>query len=225
MKHFLMAGLLVIALAAATQAVPTYRFYRSTQIGTGTQADPFRSALTRCVVGQGNTFWDWVHDARSLRYALVLAEPAVHTTCAADPDITSFSTQLTATELAAWLELPASSLSLAARNQLETDGFSLGWANASTTRRELLRYMSKVHVMMQELKRLRDSNSLQLFNRGLDTTVGALSATVRNALASWVASHGLDTGQVNASTTVRQLIHYVLQNGTWQELNFGSVVI
>jgi hypothetical protein len=63
----------------------TYRLYRTPRIGDGaTPATAFRSKLADLVTGPGETFWDWINDARPVRYALALCEPATHAAIDAD---------------------------------------------------------------------------------------------------------------------------------------------
>lgn len=194
-------------------------------IGTGTELNAFRSALTPYITfaGDGSGFWDWVHEARLVRYCLSRADPAKHALAAADVvNITPYSAELAdLAALNAWLDATLVSVPLVVKNQLESDGFSIAWAIGTTTRREAFRYISKVHVMMQELRRLADTDSLTMFQQGLDTTIGALSVQVRNKVATWMTNHGLDTSWIVGATTVRAVIHYVLTNINWPVMNFG----
>lgn len=202
----------------------TYRFYRSLEIGTGlTLADAKRSALTRYITaGSGSDFWDWVHDARPVRYVFARCDSTIHALCVADADITAYSPELAnIPAVQAWLDGTLSSVPVAIRNQIESDGFSTAWANAQTTRRAAFLYISRVHVMMQGLRRLRDDDSLQMFTKGLDTTVGALSVQVRNKVSTWMNNRGLDTSWILGTTTIRAVIQYINFNLEWRILTFG----
>lgn len=201
----------------------TYRFYRSTEIGTGTIVDPRRNVLTNYITGgDGADFWDWIHDARPIRYAFSCADSTVHDLCAADADITPYSPQLAdLPAVQVWLDSPLSSVPVGIRNQIESDGFSTAWATGQTTRRAAFIYISRVHVMMQELKRLKDNDSLEMFTKGLDTTVGALTTLVRNKVSQWMENRGLDTSWVLGSTSVREVIQYIITNLEWRILQFG----
>jgi hypothetical protein len=196
----------------------TYRFYRSLEIGDGlTPATAFRSALTRYITSNGVTdFWDWKHEARSIRYAFARCDSTVHALCAADPDITPYSPELAdIPAMQSWLNGTLASVSVAIKNQIESDGFSTAWANAQTTRRAAFIYISRVHVMMQECRRLHDIDSLVMFTKVLDSTIGQLSIQVRNKVAAWMTNRGLQTDWIIGSTTVRQVIQYIISNLDW----------
>lgn len=205
----------------------TYRFYRSLEIGDGlTPATAFKSALTRYITSDGQPngpdFWDWRHEARPVRYAFARCDSTVHTQCATDADITPYSPELAdLPAVQAWLDGTLASVPIGIRNQIESDGFSTGWVNAQTTRRAAFIYISKVHVLMQELRRLRDEDSLVMFKQLLDSTIGSLSLQVRNKVGTWMTNRGLDTSWITGPTTVREVIHHIVINLNWQVLHFG----
>jgi hypothetical protein len=204
----------------------TYRLYRSPLIGTGVRGDPFRSKLTQYIVGNatGQTFWDWIHDARPVRYALTFCDTTIHPTIAADAQMTVLSAQLAdLPALEAWLNEPAGSVPQAIIDVFESDGFHMGWASGATTKREVLRYIAKVHVMIQDLKRLRDNVSIGLFTRALTVPVSDIPVNVRQQMATWMQSMGLDTSWIVGSTLVREVIHYIMQNRVWPDLQLGPV--
>ena len=199
----------------------TFRIYRSLVIGDGlSPATAKRSALTRYIKDDGESgFWDWTHEAREIRYSLARCDSTVHTLISADVDITAISGEFP--DWQAWLDLPLSSVPLATRNLLESDGFPIGWATAQTTRREAFIYISRIHLMMQELRRLRDMDAMQLFTGGLDATVNTLSAQVRSRVSTWMVNHGLNSSWITGTTTIRQVIHFIVTNTNWPSLSFG----
>lgn len=203
----------------------TYRFYRSALIGVGTIENSFRSSLSQYITAaNGSDFWDWVHEIRPIRYAFARTTPIIHGLCAADAGITPYSPELSdLNAVQIWLDSPLSSVPQLIRNQLESDGFSTSWATAQTTRRAAFNYISRIHVMLQELRRLQDFDSMELFNRGLDTTVGALPVLVRNKVALWMTNRGLQTDWILGTTLVREVIQYIHDNLTWQTLSFGPL--
>lgn len=201
----------------------TYRFYRSAEID-GLLPGSKRSSLAQYIVaGNGSDFWDWAHEIRPIRYAFSRADSTVHALCAADPGITPYSPELADLDAVhAWLDSPLSSVSQTIRDQLESDGFSTSWANAQTTRREAFRYISRMHRMLQELRRFENLDAMQLFNRGLDTTIGSMTVTQRNRLANWMQNRGLDTSWITGPTTIRAVIQYIYDNLNWPILQFGG---
>jgi hypothetical protein len=206
----------------------TYRFYRSPRIGTGaSRADAFRADLTRFVVGDGSgtDFWDWVNDARSVRYCLASCDSAVHAQIDADGTSTALSPELA--DLPAvgnWLDnQTALNLPQAIQTLLESDGISLAWLASQTTRRQLFNYASRLHVMLQDLKRLGNGTTLGALANGLDTQRQQLTAGQRSALNTWLVSKGLDSGWTTPTTTLRQFIQFVLENISWTTLTLGPV--
>lgn len=202
----------------------TYRFYRTARLGDGSRANPFRSALTRYIPGsiQGATFWDWIHDARPLRYALALTDSVTHVLAASDADIQALSPELA--DLAAvntWLE--SSTLSDPAHTTLEGDGISTQWIAAQTTRRQLFRYAARLHVVVQDVKRLKNAETMDIFGRGLDLQMNQVPVTTRQKIRTWMEAKGLDTTWITNATTVRQVLHYIVQNVDWPVLPFGPV--
>lgn len=203
----------------------SYKFYRTTVIGTGVLHDGFRSSIDPYITedGTGNGYWDWINDARPLRYVLASTDSATHTQIAGDSSIKAISPELAdLAAVQAWLDTAAIN-DTTLTNQFESDGISASWIANQTSRRELWRYVSKLHVMTQDLKRLRNSDSLELFNRALTSTVSQLPAATRTKVASWMQAKGLDTAWVVGGTTVRQVLQYINENINWPILPLGPV--
>ena len=217
----------------------TYRFYRTRRIGTGglipnpkepgsTTFDAYRSALDTYITidGTGQAFWDWIHDARPVRYALALCESAKHTILVADPDIQPLSPELsTVADVTAWLDGLFAPDSATAGTILESDGCSIAWTSVGTTRRAVLRYLAHVHVMTQEGRRRKDPDLLRLFSELLESRVNELPIAVRQKIATWMQSKGLDTSWITGTTRLRQVIHFLRENVTWPDLRLGPVVL
>lgn len=132
----------------------TYRFYRAAELGDGSKNNPLRNALTAHIVddGSGANVWEFLHRARRVRYSLALCDSAVHASIAADSNIQSFSPEL-ADEAAvnAWLDESADTLSAGAIAVLESDGCSMAWTSGATTKREVVRYLARLHVLIGDL--------------------------------------------------------------------------
>jgi len=200
----------------------TYRFYRSTQIGDGSKADPFRSKLTQYIVDDGASgFWDWLNPIRGVRYSLAKADSTLHATIAADPDIMALSPELAdLAALNAWLDqsiTPGPTLI----NRLENDGISTAWMSGPTTARELLRYAGKLHVFYGDFM-VDHADAVAFVQANLDTTIGNLPQAVRTSARNWITGKGLDVSWIQNATTVRQVLQYILENITWPNIPFGS---
>lgn len=198
--------------------MPTYRLYRAPRLGTGTRADPFRSALTTYInagsgpglVKDGNTFWDIVHDARAVRYGIAYADPAVHAAIVADVTITALSPEGQTNEaVQTWLDgLLAASPTLS--TTLEGDGIPMGWAGTNATRRQALRVLIRLHIVTQFVRRLKNTNALTFLGQPLDTLISAVPVAQRNAVQAWMTAQGLDSSWILGTHTVRQVCQFIV---------------
>lgn len=226
-RRFALATVFVLlaAVASAQAQDMTFRFYRTAQIGTGTRNDAFRSAMDRYIVadGSGQNFWDWIHDGRPLRYVLARATTATHLTAELDPDITPVSPEMPDLEaVRLWLDSPVLA-DVTLTTTLENDGISTSWASQQTTRRQVFRFLSRLHVVTQDIRRIDGADALRFFREGLDTSISQVPPAVREAFRTWMQSKGLDAGWITGSTTVRQVVHYVMSNIDWTILALGPV--
>lgn len=207
----------------------TYVFYRSDQIGTGTLHDPYRSKLDDYVVadGTGTDFWDIIHDARPIRYALARADSSVHEAIRADAGIAAFSPEMSDLDgINAWLDGVVPDLPQAVIDTLESDGISTAWVTSATTRRQLMRYLVRILAATQDIRRLIDrleatDDAMDLFRRALTLSVNQIPTATRQSAASWLQSKGLDTGWISGTTTVRQVIQFALENLDWPVMRLG----
>jgi len=207
----------------------TYRFYRSLMVGTGTRSDPYRSDLTRFIVadGSGANFWDLAAPAgwHPARYALAIADSTVHAAIDADGTNLALSGELVDLPTVATFLDGTDAQNLAANilAQFETDGVSTAWLASQTTVRQMLSYLSRLVVILQDVDRLANTNALAAFASALSTTVSQLSANVKTQVAAWMTGKGLDTSWIVGSTTVRQVLQYILTNINWPTLSLGPV--
>ncbi len=191
----------------------THRLYRSARLGSGTLSDPYYSALRAYIVadGSGSDFEDWIHETKPVRYALASCEASVHDTIAADVNIQALSPQFSALEdLDAWLD---GSLALTAgqRTAVEDDGIPIDDITSSNTRREFLRRVALHHRIGNYMRGLNDS-ALDFLRESLSTTVSQVPQAVRTRIQTWMQERGLSTAWISGSTTVRQVLKYILVN-------------
>lgn len=206
----------------------TYRFYRTTVIGDGTIDNPFRSKLSAYVTnnGTGADFWEWLHWARPIRYLLAYCDSTVHTSIDADTGITALSSQ--GDNVAAvntWLNQTVASLPQATKDVFLGDGFPSGWVTSTSTRREYLCYISRVHVLIHLVKRGKDTNALNFFAEAINATVGSTPAQARSAIQAWMESYGIDTGWITGSTLVADVVQYIMDHLGVRPLPFGWLVL
>lgn len=205
----------------------TYRFYRAPTLGTGASTqDYIRSKLQNYIVNDGTPtspatqdFWDWSFRTRSARYCLAWCDSTVHTTIAADAEITVLSPELA--DIAAiqtWLDGLVGSLPAGLATVLEADGISTTWLTGTTTRRQLWRFIAKLHSLVQKLSGSGDADLRDLFKNGLATTVGQVPVAARNKIGNWMINQGMDTSWITGATTLRQVTEFVVANASFPPL-------
>ena len=216
----------------------TYRLYRTQRIGTGgliadpkepgaTRPDPFRSALDAYITqdGSGQNYWDWVHDARPVRYALARCESSQHAVLAADTRISALSPECAdISDMQTWLDSPVAA-DAAFLTRLEADGCSTAWLTGPTTRRQLVRCLMHLHVMTQDARRTKVSALLTYMAHNLDTRLGDVPVGMRQAVRTWIEGKGLTTTQFNNNSKVRDVLHYLRENIDWPTLTLGPLVL
>jgi len=101
---------------------------------------------------------------------------------------------------------------VAVRNAIEAKGFDMEWTDASTTLKQVLRFLLKCHIMGEWAEFAGNTNLKAFLAANLDATVGSLTAAQRNAASTWMTNHGLAIAWITGSTTVRAVMRYIMQN-------------
>ncbi|HEY5574951.1 MAG TPA: hypothetical protein VIK64_18155 [Anaerolineales bacterium] len=202
-----------------------WKLYRTNRIGDGTRLNAYRSPFADLILDDGiSGLLQWINDARPIYYEVAICEETIHTSVAGNPDIKGISPLFFSAALfQAWLDSTWEiALDLSAMTQIEVDGFSLSWLSPGNSCKDVIRYISKIHVAIQRLRRLRDEDSLDLFRSLLDNAVNTLSPVKRSKISSWMQSMGLDTSWITGSTKIRQVIHYIVENINWPILGWKN---
>lgn len=202
------------------------RFYLCGQVGTGTKFDPLRPAISQLAIqwDRGGTEWYDSEDdpARKFHVCIVHGSQQTHDLCmtvavpltptvAADADAANADLDSNVESgNAAWRD--------ALKAALEARNISSAWINPSTTPRDVLRHIFRVIFLSQWAEGANATRVLQFLAANLDTQIGDLSAQVRNAAKNWIEARGLDTAWMVNSTTVRQVVQYVLSGIQWGPL-------
>lgn len=204
----------------------TYRFYRTTKLGTGAVGpvrDCYRSALSRHIVqyvdlppSEQETFHTWpldpIETAPGL-YSLAIAKPETHAICVADADITPMSPELAdAAAVQAWLDQPIGTVSTAMRTMVEADGIPIDGLTAASTRRQFWRRVAKRHHVGTFMLGNKDFTALEFLKSNLATKRSELPANVRTRILNWLTERGLSASWTTPNTTVRELLNYVIDN-------------
>lgn len=193
------------------------RFYIAPQQGTGTFNDPFRSILNDFInPANGESFQELDNPARRISVCCMTATDATHATIGGDSRIIVASrlySDLSSAKIGLQESLDNLPGIIALKTKLETIGINTAWISASNNLRDGIRYIFRVFVIAQIANGLGgDANIKTLIIQNLDNTVGSLSAQVRNGVKNWMQSRGLAVGWITNSTTVREVVHFVVMN-------------
>lgn len=170
---------------------------------------PFASGLDLQVA-------EFDHPSRLQSLDLVRAEDAVHLLVQALPGVVTLLPVVSATaaQIRAHLDTPLVTLggapwATALRASLEARGIDTDWADATTTARQLIRHLLRVHTVAQHALGTGGAHMLTFLAANIDATVGSLPAAVRTGAGAWLAARGVQTGWITGATTVRQVLRRV----------------
>lgn len=199
----------------------TYRFYLAPRLGTGTRQDPLRSKLANYIVNDGTKdFWNLVN--RSTPWCLCLAwcDSALHATIEADAEIRALSPELADVDaLNSYMDGLQGTIPAGIVTGLENAGVPVDWVNASTTRREVWRYISRWHYMSQQMT---DQERTFLANN-LNTTFQQLAAAARTRIQAWMTARAIATAWITNQTQVRAIITFIVNNGNFPAQPYGPL--
>lgn len=204
-----------------------FRFYRAPREWV---TDPFlhrRSKMCQYVTSPAGTWWEWLNDGRpNISFGLVEADATTMALTNADTEIIPLSPEFAdVSEAQSWLDGAHTGMTQEVKDQFETDGVNTDWVVGSITCRHIFRYLSRYHWVMQRIKGLQDADALGIFKVALTYTVSDVPLAARQRIAIWMTNNGLDTSWITGSTSVREVIHYILENKDWPRMPLGPVTI
>ena len=201
-------------------------FYLAPQQGTGTFLDPYRSILNNLIdITQGDWFDEIDNPARHISICCVHTSDATHATIATNAQVITVSplyaddSQLQTGMSTLLSSIPGIG---AIRTKLESNGIDTSWATGSSTIKDAIQYLIRTHSIAQIADGQAFTEVKQFIANNLDTTVGNVSATIRNRVATWMQNHGLDTSWIVGTTTVRQVVAYIINNFSWNKLRMSG---
>lgn len=205
------------------------RIYLAPQIGTGTRQDPFRSLLHDLInVAGGDSFDEIDNPAKRMTVCTVTASQVTHDAIAADGRVTPLMPAVVSDmdALNAVLDTQFSSFDSTWRSATsaaaELAGINTGWINLTNTLRDVMQYLLRVHVFAQLIDGSAYPNIKTLIAANLGTPMSSIPAGVKTAASSWLSARGLSAGWVTPTTTVRQVVHYVVTNLGFGAINFAK---
>jgi hypothetical protein len=197
------------------------RFYLAPQQGTGTILDPIRSILNDFInIYADEKFNEIDNPARKISICCVHASQATHDSIVADGRSLPIGNLIEDVELKTYLNSLISSIPNVSvlKTVLETYGISTSWLSGSNTIRDGIRYLVRIFATAQIANGEYNANIKDLIGRNLDVTIQNIPAQIRNAVRNWMQGKGLAIGWINNSTTVREVVHFIVEN-----LGFGKL--
>lgn len=192
------------------------RFYVAPQAGTGTFEAPYRSLLNSFIdVASGEFFQEIDNPARRLSICCVTASDTTHANIAADSRVIVISrlyADLAALKTGLNETLDNIPGAATIKTKLETVGISTSWITGTNTLKDAIRYLFRVHFMGQIADGEGNANVKTFIANNLDTTVQQVPAQVRNAVRNWMQAKGLAIGWIGNTTTVREVVHFIVTN-------------
>jgi hypothetical protein len=204
----------------------TYRFYVARTIGDGlSRATAFRSKLYEYLVNDGTQdFWSWSNRAWPRQFCLAFCDTTLHATMAADPDIVALSPELAdVPAVSTWLDGPVGTLPAGIVTALENGGIPVDWVDGTTTRRQLWRFVSGWHFIVQRFSGSGDVDGFAFMQRNLDNTVSQVPVGARNRISAWMTANGIDSSWIVGATPVRAVVRFILVNGNFPIMGHGPV--
>lgn len=202
--------------------------YLAPQIGSGTYSDPYRSMLNDLInIISGDWFDEIDHPIRRVSICCVHASDATHSAIALNSQVVRLSSLMPDNlDFASKMDMAATSLptdmQTAIVTALEAKGINTAWMSAATTLRELVAMLLRVCQFAQRAEGNNNAALKILITANLDSTFGSFTTTRRNAIKTWMASKGLATGWITNSSTVRQIIHFIMMNMGWPKLRLSG---
>ncbi len=196
------------------------RFYLAPQQGTGTMMDPYCSILNDLInIQQGDWFDEIDNPARHISICCVHASQTSHDAILADGRALPIGNLINDTQLKVHMDSLLSTLPnlVTLKTALESRGISTSWFSGSNTIRDGIRYLVRVFSTCQIADGQGDGNIKDLIGKNLTITVAQIPVAIRNGVKTWMQAKGLAIGWITNSTTVREILHFIVEN-----LGFGK---
>ena len=191
------------------------RFYVAPQQGDGTFQNPFRSVLNDLInISQGDWFDEIDHPARRISICCVHASDATHAVILADSRPVPISELYEEGAVGIGLAKIFNSItgSTALKTKMENQGISTAWITSSNTMRDVLRYLIRIFTITQVSDGEGNTNVKEFLKANLTTTVAQIPVGIRTAIRDWMQAKGLAIGWITNATTVREIVHFIIEN-------------
>ena len=191
------------------------RFYVAPQQGDGTMLNPFRSVLNDLInISQGDWFDEIDHPARRISICCVHASDATHAVILADSRPVPISELYEEGAVGIGLAKIFNNIteSTALKTKMENQGISTAWITSSNTMRDVLRYLIRIFTITQVSDGEGNTNVKEFLKANLTTTVAQIPVGIRTAIRNWMQAKGLAIGWITNATTVREIVHFIIEN-------------
>jgi hypothetical protein len=189
------------------------RFYIAPRILRTDDSGEYYSSLLNDFIAAGESFSEIDNPARRISICCVNASSTTHAAILADSRVFVASPLANDfAELKQKLETLFNSIAGVAtiKTKLENNGINTAWISASSTLRDVLRYLLRIFTIGQLTYGKNESDIMEFLRNNLDTQVVNISLTIRNKVKAWMQSKGLDVSWIVGATTVRQILHYIV---------------
>lgn len=185
-----------------------------------------RNTLATIVMFPGK-FEEIVNHTRRLGVCIVDASPATHDAIDANTDITAIGPRFADAEAfhdalnTLAVNIPNVGV---LKTKLEDAGINTEWINASHTVRDVIRHAMRVFVVEQILRGEGKGNAIQFLLNNLDTQVSTVPVAARQQVSDWMAEKFINTEWISGTSTVRQVLDYIVLNLGIRQIRIGTEV-
>lgn len=164
---------------------------------------------------QGECYSIFDNPSRRIGLCHVVALEATHTTLMADSRIVPLSPLADdATDLRSKLDTVLNDIPNISviKTKLENHGINTEWITGTNTVKDAMRYLMRLFYMSQKFEGMMDNDLLGFIQNNLTTTVANVPLAVRNKVKTWMQNRGLAIGWITNTTTVREILHFIITN-------------
>lgn len=98
------------------------------------------------------------------------------------------------------------------KTKMENQGISASWITNSNTMRDVLRYLVRIFTICQVSDGEGNTGVKDFLKANLTMQVKDIPAAARNAIKTWMQAKGLAIGWITNITTVREVVHFIVEN-------------
>lgn len=203
-----------------------YRWYLSHRYNVETNRTRNRIALYIQTINDGK-FSEIMNPARDISACVAETSGSIHAQIVADSLIFAVSPLYDNRD--AWLaglNSPVNNISSASaiKQKLEDFGVNMDWISGSHTLRQAFRYIMAHHLLAQTIKGKKITEFTSFLQENLTSEMSAIPIAVKDRVKAWMVNKGLAINWITNLTTVRQVLHYILNNLSPGSIKMSGVI-